>query len=136
MTYLPKLHTAAEDREYFSAQLRQKDCLLAFSAERLAAFAILGDGWVHHLYVDPSHQGRGIGTLLLLAAKSRNEAGLQLWTFQPNAGARRFYERHGFVPVEETDGAGVEEHVADVRYEWRGGGAPREAPGARPGVHP
>jgi GNAT superfamily N-acetyltransferase len=43
---------------------------------------------------------------------------LWLWTFQANAGARRFYERNGFAPVEFTDGAANEEHEPDVRYEW------------------
>ena len=32
--------------------------------------------------------------------------GLQLWAFQSNERARRFYERHGFVAVELTDGSG------------------------------
>ena len=42
----------------------------------------------------------------------------QLWTFQSNHGARRFYERHGFVAVQHTDGDN-EEGAPDVRYEWR-----------------
>jgi ribosomal protein S18 acetylase RimI-like enzyme len=45
--------------------------------------------------------------------------GLQLWVFQKNVGARRFYERHGFRLVELTDGAGNEENEPDARYEWR-----------------
>jgi hypothetical protein len=51
-------------------------------------------------------------------AKQRSPAELQLWTFQVNAGARRFYERHGFVPVELTDGATNQERQPDVRYRW------------------
>jgi putative acetyltransferase len=42
---------------------------------------------------------------------------LRLWTFQRNAGARRFYERNGFAAVELTDGLGNEEREPDVRYE-------------------
>jgi hypothetical protein len=42
-----------------------------------------------------------------------------LWTFQTNTGARRFYERHGFVAVDETDGSANEERAPDVRYAWR-----------------
>jgi ribosomal protein S18 acetylase RimI-like enzyme len=45
--------------------------------------------------------------------------GLWLWTFQTNTGARRFYERHGFVAVDETDGSANEERAPDVRYAWR-----------------
>lgn len=78
------------------------------------------DGWVDQLFIDPAAQGRGIGSALLALARVRAEArdpsGLQLWTFQVNARARRFYERHGFVAVEFTDGQGNEEREPDVRY--------------------
>jgi phosphinothricin acetyltransferase len=43
---------------------------------------------------------------------------IQLWTFQSNSGARRFYERHGFVAVQTTEGDN-EEKAPDVRYVWR-----------------
>ena len=43
---------------------------------------------------------------------------MQLWTFQQNARARRFYEERGFRAVEFTDGEGNEEKTPDVRYEW------------------
>ncbi|WP_298279395.1 hypothetical protein [uncultured Bradyrhizobium sp.] len=42
----------------------------------------------------------------------------QLWTFQRNARARRFYEARGFVAVEQTDGSRNEEQEPDVRYLW------------------
>lgn len=76
------------------------------------------DDWVEQLYVDPSVFGCGIGSRLLAAAKDARPEGLQLWTFAANRGARRFYERHGFVAVESTDGDN-EEGEPDVRYEWR-----------------
>jgi hypothetical protein len=44
---------------------------------------------------------------------------IRLYTFQANAGARRFYERHGFVPIEFTDGQANEERCPDVLYELR-----------------
>ena len=42
---------------------------------------------------------------------------MQLWAFQSNTGALRFYERHGFVAVEETDGDN-EEGAPDLRMRW------------------
>jgi hypothetical protein len=42
-----------------------------------------------------------------------------LWTFQVNGPARRFYERHGFIAVERTDGHGNEEREPDIGYIWR-----------------
>ncbi len=47
--------------------------------------------------------------------------GLQLCTLQSNTGAHRFYEGHGFVAVERTDGRNNQEQAPDVRYEWRPG---------------
>jgi 8-oxo-dGTP pyrophosphatase MutT (NUDIX family)/ribosomal protein S18 acetylase RimI-like enzyme len=77
------------------------------------------EGWIEHLYVDPSWIGQGVGDLLLSRAKQERPGGLRLWTFQVNGPARRFYLRHGFVEVELTDGAGNEEGEPDVRCEWR-----------------
>jgi ribosomal protein S18 acetylase RimI-like enzyme len=53
-------------------------------------------------------------------AKELRPAGLQLWTFQVNTPACRFYERHGFVEAGRTDGSGNEEREPDVRYSWSG----------------
>ena len=42
---------------------------------------------------------------------------IRLYTFQTNAGARRFYERYGFRAIRFTDGRANEEHCPDVLYE-------------------
>ena len=60
---------------------------------------------------------QGIGALLLAHAMRALALPIRLYTFQANAGARRFYERHGFVPLEFTDGQANEEHCPDVLYE-------------------
>lgn len=78
-----------------------------------------GDDFLHHLYIHPDFHRQGLGTALLEWAKNRRPGGLQLWCFQENAKARAFYEHHGFVNVEETDGAENMEKTPDVRYEWR-----------------
>lgn len=49
---------------------------------------------------------------------------LDLHVFQQNTGARRFYERHGFVLVEERDGSGNEEKLPDAHYRWTGADNP------------
>jgi GNAT superfamily N-acetyltransferase len=85
----------------------------------VAAMMVLHDGDIDQMYVDPSHQDRGIGGRLIELGKQRFPAGLALWTFQVNDSAHRFYERHGFVTVERTDGSGNEEREPDVRYVWR-----------------
>ena len=88
------------------------------SDQEVVAVLALSDGWLEQLYVRPDRQGRGTGDRLVALAKRRQPAGLQLWTFQANARAQRFYERRGFVAVERTDGAGNEERAPDVRYAW------------------
>ncbi|MGW5368089.1 GNAT family N-acetyltransferase [Streptomyces sp. NPDC004009] len=71
------------------------------------------------LYLDPGWRGRGVGDRFVALAKERSPQGLTLWTFQVNKPAHRFYERHGFVAAEHTDGSGNEEREPDVRYKWR-----------------
>jgi GNAT superfamily N-acetyltransferase len=87
----------------------------------VVALLVLRPGWVEQLYVHPDFQGRQIGARLLALAQASGHAaaGLELWTFQANAGARRFYERHGFKAAEFTDGEANEEKTPDVRYVWR-----------------
>ena len=77
-----------------------------------------GVGWIDQLYLHPSWVGRGIGTRLLDLAKESLGSPIRLYTFQENAGARRFYERHGFRPIAFGDGAENEERCPDVLYEW------------------
>ncbi|MFI5618054.1 GNAT family N-acetyltransferase [Streptomyces sp. NPDC051567] len=80
---------------------------------------VLDDEELEQLYLDPSWRGRGVGDRFVEVAKRERPAGLGLWTFQVNAPAQRFYERHGFLAVERTDGRRNEEREPDVRYVWR-----------------
>lgn len=83
----------------------------------IVALMVLDPGWIEHLHVDPGLTGRGLGSRLVSFAQERSPEGLELWTFQSNEGARRFYERHAFVAVEMTDGDN-EEGQPDVRLRW------------------
>ena len=123
LPWLAGLHTPDEDDWFFSAVVFPT-CTVwgSFDGDALIGFIALRPGWIDHLYVLPGQQGRGVGTALLEVAKAGGQE-LALWTFQRNAGARRFYERHGFVAVELTDGAGNEEREPDVRYRWQAGRA-------------
>jgi len=85
----------------------------------VVAMMALSTDMVGHLYVAPARIGRGIGSRLIELAKSRRPDGLELYTFQINARARRFYERHGFVEVWRGDGSDNEEGQPDLRYAWR-----------------
>jgi GNAT superfamily N-acetyltransferase len=80
-------------------------------------------GEIAALYVDPERCRVGLGTMLLrdalTLAPERGFATLTLWVLEGNAGARQFYERHGFRPdgsmkTESRWGGGFS--VREVRY--------------------
>ena len=91
---------------------------MAEVADAIVGIMALNDDWIEQLYVAPAHTSRGIGSELVAIAQRRRPHGLQLWTFESNVRAQRFYERHGFVAVERTNGTGNEENEPDVRYRW------------------
>jgi len=87
--------------------------------------------WITQMAVDPLHVGAGIGSLLLQHAFRSCPLPIRLYTFQANAGARRFYERRGFRPVRLSDGATNEERCPDVLYQLTAVPAPRVRGGSR-----
>ena len=96
-----------------SARSGAPDTVLGVMATRLD-----GDGaWITQMHVAPGHTGHGIGTRLLQQALRTLPRPVRLYTFQASTGARRFYERHGFVAIEFGDGSGNEEGCPDVLYE-------------------
>ena len=56
---------------------------------------------IRHAYVAPGTQGRGIGGALLAALEARGSGRLLVGTWAAASWAIRFYERHGFVPVDD-----------------------------------
>jgi putative acetyltransferase len=118
LPWLSGLHTPDEDREFYRDHVFSV-CTVwgALESDVLVGVIAVREGWIDQLYVLPWAQGRGVGTALLEIAKSEAKE-LSLWTFQPNAAARRFYERHGFVAVKETGGSENEEREPDVLYRW------------------
>lgn len=98
--------------------LPTRDVWVAEVEGGVVGLLVLDAGWVAQLYVEPSHQRRGVGGALLERAKLRSPEGLELWTFESNVESHRFYERHGFVLVESTDGSNNEERAPDRRYRW------------------
>lgn len=124
LDFLPKLHSAEEDRLFFQGVVLAERVTLAESDAGLLGFLGETEGWVNHLYVHPDHLGRGVGSALLRHAQSHQES-LQLWCFQKNRRGRRFYEARGFRAQRFTDGARNEEREPDILYAWRRAGAVR-----------
>jgi GNAT superfamily N-acetyltransferase len=100
LSFLPKLHTVAEDDS------------------GIVSFLALQGEEVRLLYTRPDRIGEGAGTQLIEAAKMSRVGALELWCFQANARARRFYEARGFFAICFTDGEANEEKAPDIRYRW------------------
>jgi GNAT superfamily N-acetyltransferase len=117
LPYLPILHTADEDRAFFSGLVERGLVTVAERDRRVAGFLARNEDWVDHLYIAPDAQGHGLGSALLEQAQAVRHS-LQLWVFQRNTGAIGFYERHGFTIAERTDGSRNEERTPDARMTW------------------
>ena len=123
------VHHDDDVRGYFASHIVE-DCELWVAEQdgALGGILVLDGEFLDQLYVDPDLTGRGIGARLLDVAKRERPNGLRLWTFATNAGAQRFYERHGFVEVRRTDGRDNEERAPDVLYEYRPAGSAGQIP--------
>jgi GNAT superfamily N-acetyltransferase len=115
---LAGLHTPEEDRWFFRERVFTTcEVWGAFDADAMTAVLAFREGWIDQLYVLPEAQGRGLGTALVQVAQNAFDR-LQLWTFQRNVPARRFYEARGFALIQLTDGARNEEKEPDALYVW------------------
>jgi GNAT superfamily N-acetyltransferase len=115
----PSAHDDDDVRDHFATLvLPEREVWVADDPEAgIIGLLVLHDGWLDHLYLAPGQTGRGLGSRLLDLAKHRRPDGLELWAFQSNVDARRFYERHGFGAVRMTEDDN-EEGAPDVLYRW------------------
>ncbi len=116
--WLAGLHTPSEDHAYFRDQIFARCDVWGAIDDGLIGLIAFRDGWIEQFYVLPARQRQGVGEALLKIAKAACPE-LHLWTFQRNAPARRFYEKRGFVALEETDGSRNEEREPDILYRWQ-----------------
>jgi GNAT superfamily N-acetyltransferase len=122
LSYAPSPHTDEEVRAWVrDVLLPREDVTVATMADHIVGVMAMhrsdGIAWITQLYLAPSHVGLGIGSRLLGRALATAPRPIRLYTFQQNTGARRFYERNGFLPIRLTDGAANEERCPDVLYE-------------------
>lgn len=122
MSYAPPAHGEEEVRAWVRERLLPAGgTTVAEVLGRIVGFVSVthgpSHGWIDQLYVEPRFVGQRVGTALLVHALKALPRPVRLHVFQANGGARRFYERHGFVPVAFTDGADNEERCPDVLYE-------------------
>ncbi len=113
-------HLPNEDGPFLATKIAAGTMIVAEKNGEIAGFLVLEGDFVGCLYLAPAHRGRGLGKQFMDVARAKNPSGLNLWTFQANSGARRFYEREGFTVEMMTDGAGNDEKIPDVMYVWEG----------------
>ena len=119
LAFLPRLHKVAEDRWFIeNVILRECSVTVAELDGRIISFLAWDGDEIRLLHTHPEYIGQGTGSKLVEAAKACGVCALELWCFQANSAAQRFYERHGFSAIRFTDGTGNEEKVPDVRYRW------------------
>lgn len=119
--WMPRCHSRdLVERHIRHTVLARRQTLIAERAARPCGFLAVdpAEAMVTALYVDHASQNEGLGTRLVEAAKARWPDGLRLWVFVANIGARRFYERHGFRQIDQSDGDN-EEGLPDLLYQWR-----------------
>ena len=111
------------ERDFFTERHRPDDLLVAEVGGAVVGYVVVDQALpvpshlhvleIGGLAVDPGAQGRGVGEVLVRAAVAeavrRGARKLTLRVLAPNVGARRLYERCGFV----TEGVLVGEFVLD-----------------------
>ena len=116
--WMPRVHTRAEDLAHAGDLIARGWVTVVEKEGTVKGFLAQDRSVIQSLYIVPDAQGQGYGTALLMRAQERADL-LTLWTFEANRGAQRFYERHGFTERQRTDGAGNDEGLPDIEYEWR-----------------
>lgn len=121
LPFVPQVHPEEAVEPYFVGPFYDKAefWLAEDEAGELLGYIAFRPDFIEHLFIHPNAQNQGVGLALLDKAKTEAAVELSLWTFQQNLKARRFYERHGFEVVVETDGLDNEEKLPDVLYRWR-----------------
>ncbi len=110
-------HPIEEQRWFLMKQIVPNNTVrVALLDGAIAGFVAANRESISQLYVRRGFQRRGLGARLLEGAKARSNGRLSLYTFARNAGARAFYERHGFRIV--ARGFEPEWQLEDLKYEW------------------
>jgi len=85
--------------------------------DEIVGFMAMDKNLIDRLYIDPSSQSQGIGSIFIEYAKGLYPTGLVLKTHEQNKRARAFYEERGFKPV-RFGLSPPPESMPDVEYQW------------------
>lgn len=93
--FLPDEFFDSERREITEQWLPMAETVVHEIDGRLVGFLSLIGNEVGAIFVDPHHQGRGVGRALMDWARDARPH-LELSVFEANESGRRFYESYGF----------------------------------------
>jgi len=121
--WMPRVHDHEDVERYYSDVVyRERQVKVADVDGKVCAFMALSDGaYVTALYVRPDYRRERLGKSLIDHAKALFPDQLNLWTFDQNKDAQRFYRRENFLELKRTGGDN-EENLPDILFQWR----PRE----------
>lgn len=115
--WMPKLHSSAEAISFCGQMIDQGLMRVGGQTRRADGFLVRRGDEILALYCAAGAQGQGLGGGLLRDAQAQAPA-LELWTFQANTGAQRFYLRHGLAEIGRSDGRDNDEGLPDIHYRW------------------
>ena len=111
-------HSWEEQLDYLKTIMNEYRGYLVIekTSDKVIGMMAVGGSELDQLYIHVDYQDMGIGTQLLNLAKELSPGELQLFTFEVNKKAQRFYEKHGFTVIKR--GIESQSGMADIRYEW------------------
>jgi ribosomal protein S18 acetylase RimI-like enzyme len=118
--WMPRVHTHEDVLKHYQDDEKiKRNTLVAVDGSRVRGFVTLTrDGFITALHVEAASRNQGIGGLLLARVKRELSPEINLYSFEANGDARRFFARHGFVEINRTTGDN-EENLPDILMEWR-----------------
>lgn len=118
--WMPRVHSREDVvKHYEDDEKMKRNTIVAVDGARVRGFVTLTrDGFINALYVEAASRNQGIGGLLLQRVKRELSPQVNLYVFQANDKAQRFFARHGFVEINRTTGDN-EEDLPDTLMEWR-----------------
>ena len=91
------IHTPEYQKKYLEAALSKGARLYMLIENKPVGIVSVRGGLIENLYVLPDEQNKGYGTKLLKFAIEKCTETPTLWILSTNDGAKRLYERNGFV---------------------------------------
>lgn len=93
------IHTPERQKRYLESEIAKGAQLYMLIEEKPVGIVSICGSLIENLYVLPSEQNKGYGTQLLAFAVEKCTESPSLWILNTNDGAKRLYERNGFMPT-------------------------------------